>query len=287
MPKAAPGTIATGSGDPDFLIIGDLNAYAMEDPITTLGSAGYTDLVNTFGGSSSYSFVFDGQLGYLDHALANGSLLPQVTGVNEWHINADEVNVLDYNDGVQDPAEASFERKSNALPIYEPNAFRSSDHDPVVVGLELQTAREIKEATVADLEALLPTGTAKNNQRIEQAIDRIDDSLSPDNWESDSVLDDQSGNHVFDREQQAVQELMKVGAPDDADVADAIAHIVEADRQLAFAAFYAGIAGDGDAGRIPNSAAQLDLAAAAAADGDFDKAVSHYKKAWQEAIKAL
>lgn len=53
-----------------------------------------------------------------------------MTGVTEWHINADEVNVLDYNDDIQDPGEASFERKSSALPIYEANGFRSSDHDP-------------------------------------------------------------------------------------------------------------------------------------------------------------
>ena len=38
-------TDPTGSGDPDFLIIGDLNAYAMEDPITAIKAAGYTDLI--------------------------------------------------------------------------------------------------------------------------------------------------------------------------------------------------------------------------------------------------
>jgi predicted extracellular nuclease len=31
---------STRSGDPEFLIIGDLNAYAMEDPIAALKSAG-------------------------------------------------------------------------------------------------------------------------------------------------------------------------------------------------------------------------------------------------------
>ena len=130
-------TDPTGSGDPDFLIIGDLNAYAMEDPIAALTGAGYTDLINAFGGPTAYSFVFDGQLGYLDHALANASMLSQVTGVTEWHINADEVNLFDYNDEIEDAGEADFERESAALPIYEANAFRSSDHDPLVVGLQL------------------------------------------------------------------------------------------------------------------------------------------------------
>ncbi len=118
-------TDPTGSGDPDFLIIGDLNAYAEEDPITAIESAGYTNLIESFMGSSAYSFTFDGQSGYLDHALATASLASQVTGVTEWHINADEPSVLDYN----------TEFKSQDL--YTPTPYRSADHDPVLVGLEL------------------------------------------------------------------------------------------------------------------------------------------------------
>jgi predicted extracellular nuclease len=133
-------TDPTGSGDPDFLIIGDLNAYAMEDAITALTGVGYTDLIDQFQGSGAYSFVFDGQLGYLDHALANGPLLPQVTGVTEWHINADEVNVFDYNDDIRDiPGEASFERETTVGPLYAPDPLRSSDHDPLLVGLGLDS----------------------------------------------------------------------------------------------------------------------------------------------------
>ena len=127
----------TGSADPDALIIGDLNAYAREDPISALQTAGYTNLVEAYGGPEAYSYVFDGQLGYLDHALANASLAPQVTGVAEWHINADEVPLFDYNDDVRDPGEAAFEEESDALPLYESSAFRTSDHDPVIVGLSL------------------------------------------------------------------------------------------------------------------------------------------------------
>ena len=116
-------TDPTGSGDPDFLIIGDLNAYAQEDPITALEAAGYTDLIDTFVGPDAYSFVFDSQIGYLDHALANGSLLGQVTGVTEWGINADEIPLLDYNDSVLDDNEQSFERESDALDIYDPDPY--------------------------------------------------------------------------------------------------------------------------------------------------------------------
>jgi len=149
-------TDPTGSGDPDFLIIGDLNAYAMEDPVDAIEAAGYTDLVDTIAGPGSYSFLFDGQLGYLDHALASDSLRPQVTGLTGWHVNADEVPVFDYNDDVEDGSEAPFERESSALPIYEPDPFRSSDHDPVIVGLDLTSVLSCAgvSGTAAELEAM-------------------------------------------------------------------------------------------------------------------------------------
>lgn len=130
----------TGSGDPDFLIIGDLNSYDKEDPIDAIlagsdDSAGtsddYTDLSAFFNGELAYSYVFDGQLGYLDYALGSASLTAQVTGVTEWHINADEPDLLDYNTDFKLPPQQA---------IYEPNAFRSSDHDPIIVGLDLGTA---------------------------------------------------------------------------------------------------------------------------------------------------
>ena len=130
-------TDPTGSGDSDVLIIGDLNSYAKEDPIVALQDAGYSDMVAFFGGPSAYGYVFDGQLGYLDHVLANSSLSPQVADVAEWHINADEIPLFDYNDDQRTADEAAFEEESDTRPLYEPNEFRTSDHDPVVVGLDL------------------------------------------------------------------------------------------------------------------------------------------------------
>lgn len=139
-------TDPTGSGDPDFLVIGDLNSYSMERPISTLEAAGYVDLLERFEGLESYGYLFDGLLGHLDHALATESLAAQVTGAGGWKINADEVPLFDYNDTVRDRGEAPFERESTALPLYEPNPYRSSDHDPVIVGLSLAS----NEAPVAD-----------------------------------------------------------------------------------------------------------------------------------------
>ena len=74
--RLARAPIPPAAGDPDVLIIGDLNSYAKEDPIVALQDAGYTDLVAEFGGPARTAIVFDGQLGYLDHAMSNPSLHP-------------------------------------------------------------------------------------------------------------------------------------------------------------------------------------------------------------------
>ena len=131
-------TDPTGSSASNILIIGDLNAYRNEDPITVLKDAGYVDLIDRFQGASAYSYLFGGQLGYLDYALASPSLAARVADVAEWHINADEVPLFDYNDEIRDPGEATFERKSSALELYAPDPYRTSDHDPVIVGLDLE-----------------------------------------------------------------------------------------------------------------------------------------------------
>jgi uncharacterized protein len=119
----------TGSGDDDVLIIGDLNSYAKEDPIDVLLAGGYADLVQDEIGPSAYSYVFDGESGYLDYALASAALTGQVTGVGEWHINADEPIVMDYNTNFKSPGQIDS--------LFAPTPFRASDHDPVLIGLNL------------------------------------------------------------------------------------------------------------------------------------------------------
>lgn len=124
-------TDPTGSGVDRYLIIGDLNSYAMEDPIMALVDEGYADLLRQFYGDEAYSYVFDGQAGHLDHALAGAGLLPMVTGATAWHINADEPRALDYN--------VEFKSATQIVEWYSPEPFRASDHDPVIVGLTFPT----------------------------------------------------------------------------------------------------------------------------------------------------
>ncbi|PMP78584.1 MAG: endonuclease [Roseiflexus castenholzii] len=119
----------TGTGDNDILILGDLNSYAQEDPIDVLRAAGYTDLAQTFIGDEAYSYVFNGQWGYLDYALASPSALAKVSGVVEYHINADEPSVLDYN--------TNFKSAGQQVSLFAADQYRTSDHDPILVGLNL------------------------------------------------------------------------------------------------------------------------------------------------------
>ncbi|MPZ52715.1 MAG: ExeM/NucH family extracellular endonuclease [Acidimicrobiia bacterium] len=109
------------------LVVGDLNSYRLEDPIRTLEDGELTNLVELFEGSEAYSFVFDGQLGYLDTALSTRSMLNWVEGLTVFHINADEPDILDYD--------MSFKMDAQDA-LYEPEAYRSSDHDPIIIGLE-------------------------------------------------------------------------------------------------------------------------------------------------------
>ncbi len=133
----------TGTGDSDALIVGDLNSYAMEDPITAIKNAGYTNLINAYGGEEAYSYVFDGQWGYLDYALSTSSLTAQITNVADWHINADEPSVLDYN--------TDFKSAAQIASLYNADQFRISDHDPVLVDLNLdQTAPIVAVTGVSD-----------------------------------------------------------------------------------------------------------------------------------------
>jgi uncharacterized protein len=117
--------VQAAAGDADIIVIGDLNAYGKEDPIQVLSDAGFIDQVARFDGQEAYSYVFDGEAGYLDHALANASMSAQISGTTHWKINADEPSVIDYN--------TEFKPQD----LYSNAPYRSSDHDPVVIGLNL------------------------------------------------------------------------------------------------------------------------------------------------------
>ncbi|TFW21163.1 ExeM/NucH family extracellular endonuclease [Massilia arenosa] len=120
--------VKSSAGSDNVLVVGDLNAYGKEDPILALEAAGLQNQIERFirPRELPHSYVFGHTAGYLDHALVSAALAPQVADVAEFHNNADEPEVLDYN--LNDGRPQDF---------YEANAYRASDHDPVVVSLNL------------------------------------------------------------------------------------------------------------------------------------------------------
>jgi predicted extracellular nuclease len=109
------------TGDADVVAMGDLNAYSREDPVVALEDAGLTDLGTVFD-EGGYSYVFDGLSGSLDHAMATAELTAEVTDAVHWNVNSVESSAYQY-DG--DPA------------LYDDDPYRSSDHDPILVGVDL------------------------------------------------------------------------------------------------------------------------------------------------------
>lgn len=105
-------------------LAGDFNAYSKEDPIQVLEAAGYTNLGSTFDPSEK-SYNFDGQMGSLDHVLANAAALADVEDVDVWEINANESVYYEYS-----------RFNTNVTNLYDDGPFRSSDHNPELVGID-------------------------------------------------------------------------------------------------------------------------------------------------------
>lgn len=135
----------TGTGSALTAIVGDFNAYRMEDPVLALTDSGWRDAFDvarrerpydwagdgkgswtvdpqTAATERPYNYVWRGQAGRLDHALLSPALAARLTGAAEWHINADESESLGYDNA-----------GANAVPT----PWRSSDHDPLLIGVSL------------------------------------------------------------------------------------------------------------------------------------------------------
>lgn len=127
--------------DPDVIAVGDYNAYGAEDPINTLTNPATPGaLINELlrvPSADRYTYVFDGQAGYLDHMLLTSSLDSQVTGVSIWHLNADESGLVDYNTEFKTTGSYPPDPYDGTVPN------RASDHDPILIGLNLNNAPQV------------------------------------------------------------------------------------------------------------------------------------------------
>jgi predicted extracellular nuclease len=150
----------------DKIIIGDLNAYGKEDPVlvltenprnktivtashTFLGSKpqfnkdgspviitktyGYIDIVSEKfkeKGKTPWSYSFSDELGSLDHILISPSLKDRVIDATDWHVNAAETGLYDYQNSFKGSIDGTGAHK-----FYKADIYRASDHDPALITL--------------------------------------------------------------------------------------------------------------------------------------------------------
>ncbi|MBB1059915.1 ExeM/NucH family extracellular endonuclease [Lysobacter spongiae] len=133
-------TDPTRSGSDLAVIVGDMNAYAGEEPLRILKAAGWQDAFEVAGAMAPYSYMYKGEAGRLDHALVSPALAARLRGAAEWHSNADE------------PREAGYAGR-----LHEAGPWRSSDHDPLLLGFDW-TAPVAPEDETAAAGAVVSTG---------------------------------------------------------------------------------------------------------------------------------
>jgi 5'-nucleotidase len=138
-------------------LAGDFNSYGKEDPLQVLFDAGYTDVEQHFE-VDTQSYSFSGLSGSLDHVLLNDAALDRATGADVWNINSGESVALEYS-----------RFRSHGTEFYSDDAYRSSDHDPVLVGLAAAAAPvELTLLGINDFHGRIDTNTVAFAGTVEQ-----------------------------------------------------------------------------------------------------------------------
>jgi len=106
--------LAAELGTDNIMILGDMNAWRNEDPISQFQQFGYIELVERLSGLPQHSYMYWGQIGTLDYAFASPALAGHARNAEIWHINA------------------NWPQK-----MKQPQPWlRASDHDPVIVDFD-------------------------------------------------------------------------------------------------------------------------------------------------------
>ena len=125
----------TGQNAKPSIVIGDFNSYTKEDPITLLGENNYSNLASKFLSPTNWTSIFRGEVGSIDHVLANKTASKAAQGFTQWHINTLVTGWFDYN------LENLFKSKSKPKDYYNSSPFASSDHDMVIAGFTFSDSK--------------------------------------------------------------------------------------------------------------------------------------------------
>ena len=162
-----------------------------------------------------------------------------------------------------------------------PDPYRSSDHDPILVGLALDaSARQAKLALLDDLRSMTPGGGKDVERPVADAIAALEKSLAPALWIDGDHLDAREGRRVFDEERRAVQALAGIKNPPTW-VGDLIARLVAIDRRLVTTA----IDESTDAAAVDKARQELAQGDDLRDDGQPAPAIEHYRDAWKFVVR--
>ncbi|TAM66831.1 MAG: ExeM/NucH family extracellular endonuclease [Microbacteriaceae bacterium] len=148
--------LKASTGISHIMLVGDFNAYLKEDPIKVLTDAGYVDQVSTK--TDKYTYAYGGTVGSLDHIFANAEANADVTGADVWNINSVESVALEYS-----------RYNYNVTNYYVPDQYRASDHDPIIVGLDLSPKPvTLNLLNINDFHGRIDANTVKFAGTVEQ-----------------------------------------------------------------------------------------------------------------------
>lgn len=168
------------AGTDDVVLLGDFNSYTEEDPMQVFYSAGYVNVGKDF--TDEQTYLFGGRVGSLDHVLTSEALVEDVTGADIWNINSVESIGLEYS-----------RFNSNVTDLYAEGPFRSSDHDPLIMGLDRSDDDASPDPTddPTDQPTDDPSGDPSDDPSDDPSGDPSDD---PSTQPTDDPTDDGSGD---------------------------------------------------------------------------------------------
>lgn len=157
------------AGTENVVLLGDFNSYTQEDPMQILYKAGFKDIGSTK--TNKHTYLFGGRVGSIDHVLASGPMFDQVKGADVWNINSVESVGLEYS-----------RFNNNVTNLYAPGPYRSSDHDPLLVGFQTSATTGSSTDTPPDSDS--DSGDAGNG----------DGGTTPDNGDGGNQPDHGDGD---------------------------------------------------------------------------------------------
>ncbi|WP_120003414.1 ExeM/NucH family extracellular endonuclease [Nesterenkonia muleiensis] len=119
--QAFADALIEATGTENVHLMGDFNSYEKEDPLQVFFDSGYTNLSAETG---NFSYMFQAEVGSLDHLISSPAAAESVTHTEIWPINAVEPIALEYS-----------RHNGSASDIFRLDQWRSSDHDPIVADI--------------------------------------------------------------------------------------------------------------------------------------------------------